>query len=360
MEKLNFVALDFETATNTKKRICQIGLVKVEDSCIVAEKCWLVKPPANRYDWQCIKVHHITPDMTADMPEFDQIWPEVFEFLNNEVVVAHKAQSVELAALTYALEEYGIDRNSVLWPQFDCYCSCTTAENSKRFPSNGLPELAEHYDIQFQHHDALEDAKATAILMFKMQEDGIYRTFSDLKCIPYNNDYHVGESHHGTSKTPKKFEPNKSRERLNRDEREKERQRKQCNQRVRSIQKPLEGTRPIIRLSNLEHNPFVGKRVCVTGDLIRLAIWREGPFSFKIPYSYNLSKSDVVEFLEKLQAEVQGNVRKDTDLLLVLAYRNYEDDHESTKHAKAKEYKNKGQEIQIMLLEEFMKLIDFV
>ena len=209
MEKLNFVALDFETATLATKRICQIGLVKVEDSCIVTEKSWLVKPPANKYEKKCIETHHITPDKTVDAPEFGQVWPEVFDYLNNAVVVAHSARSMELTALTYALEEYGIDRNSVLWPQFDCYCSCKTAKRSKRFPSNGLPELAEHYDIQFQHHDALEDAKATAILMFKMQEDGIYRTFSDLKCIPYNNDYHVGESHHGTSNTPKKFEPSK-------------------------------------------------------------------------------------------------------------------------------------------------------
>lgn len=354
MEKLNFVALDFETATNTKKRICQIGLVKVEDSCIVAEKCWLVKPPANRYDWQCIKVHHITPDMTADMPEFDQIWPEVFEFLNNEVVVAHKAQSVELAALTYALEEYGIDRMSLLWPQFDCYCSCKTAESSGMFLRNGLPELAEHYDIQFQHHDALEDAKATAILMFKMQEDGIYRTFSDLKCIPYNNDYHVGESHHGTSKTQKKFEPNKSRERLNRDDREKEED-KACIQTCWEVLHSLEDdSLPRIRLTDTANNPFVGKRVCVTGDLIRLRIWRG------IPHRHDIQKSEVIKFLEEAQAEVQVNVRKDTDLLLVLAYTSYDDNHESTKHAKAKEYKNKGQAIQIMLLEEFMKLIEFV
>lgn len=209
MEKLNFVALDFEMATRTKKRICQIGLVKVVDSCVVAEKCWLIKPPANEYDSQCVELHHITPGMTANMPEFDQVWPEVFAYLNHSVVVAHHAKSIELAALTYALEEYGINRESELWPKFDCYCSRQTADMSGMFEDCQLMTICQHYCYDFMHHDAVEDAKAAAVVMLKMQEDGIYRTFSDLKCIPYDNDYHVGKSHHGQSKTKKKFEPGK-------------------------------------------------------------------------------------------------------------------------------------------------------
>lgn len=209
MEKLNFVALDFEMATRSKKRICQIGLVKVVDSCVVAEKSWLIKPPANKYDSQCIEVHHITPDMTANMPEFNQVWPEVFTYLNHAVIVAHHAKSIELAALTYALEEYGIDRESALWPEFKCYCSKQTADMSGLFEDCQLSTICQYYNVDFMHHNAIEDAKATAIVMLKMQEDSIYRTFSDLKCIPYDNSYHVGESHHGTSKTKKKFEPSK-------------------------------------------------------------------------------------------------------------------------------------------------------
>ncbi|MBR4052080.1 MAG: hypothetical protein IKJ96_03410 [Alistipes sp.] len=209
MEKLNFVALDFEMATRAKKRICQIGLVKVEDSCVVAEKCWLVKPPANKYDSQCVEVHHITPDMTANMPEFDQVWPDVFAYIDHSVVVAHHAKSIELAALTYALEEYGIDRESALWPEFKCYCSKQTADMSGLFEDCQLSTICRYYNVDFMHHNAMEDAKATAIVMLKMQEEGLYRTFSDLKCIPYNNDYHVGKSHHGQSEKRNKFEPNK-------------------------------------------------------------------------------------------------------------------------------------------------------
>ena len=348
MEKLNFVALDFEYATiaGQGKYITQVGLVRVEGGVIVETYSSYVKPLCSKNEfWRAKKLEGISYEMLKDKPTFVELWDSLFGMLNGNLIVAHNARSADLAALTDELERNNISRTSNLWPTFDCLCTYELEDC-------GFETLCKRYDVvNKQPHDACCDAEATAQVVIAMRKAGVISSMSDIEKIHYDSCYVFSSN---------KKSHSKSRERLNRDEREKELQEPQCNQRVWNILNPLESTHPIIRLSHLEHNPFVGKRVCVTGDLIRLWIWREGPFSCKIPYPYNLYKSTVVEFLEKLQAEVQGNVRKDTDLLLVLAYRNYEDDHESTKHAKAKEYKNKGQEIQIMLLEEFMKLIDFV
>jgi DNA polymerase-3 subunit epsilon len=46
---MNFTAIDFETATPEHNSICQIGLVRVENSVIIEKFMSLIKPPRNEY-----------------------------------------------------------------------------------------------------------------------------------------------------------------------------------------------------------------------------------------------------------------------------------------------------------------------
>lgn len=88
MKNVNFIAIDFETAT-TQRTACQVGITVVKEGEIVKKISRFIQPPANQYSKQCIKVHGITPDITADSPTFDIIWNDIKEYFEGNFIVAH-------------------------------------------------------------------------------------------------------------------------------------------------------------------------------------------------------------------------------------------------------------------------------
>ena len=79
MKKYDFVAVDFETATNSRM-ICQIGIAAVVNDEIVDEVDMLVQPPCNHYDNNVKIRHHVREADTLDKPTFDQIWPDINKY----------------------------------------------------------------------------------------------------------------------------------------------------------------------------------------------------------------------------------------------------------------------------------------
>ena len=60
---MNFIALDFETATHERNSACELGICVVENSEIVETKSWLIKPPSYPYfNSHNINVHGIYPE----------------------------------------------------------------------------------------------------------------------------------------------------------------------------------------------------------------------------------------------------------------------------------------------------------
>ncbi len=58
---MNFIALDFETATPERNSACELGICIVENAEIVETKSWLIKPPSFPYfNPHNINVHGIT------------------------------------------------------------------------------------------------------------------------------------------------------------------------------------------------------------------------------------------------------------------------------------------------------------
>ena len=77
MSKLNFIAIDFETATQKRSSICEVGICVVRDSEIVETRSWLVQPEDNAYAYWNIQVHGIRPEDTATAPSFPDVWEEI-------------------------------------------------------------------------------------------------------------------------------------------------------------------------------------------------------------------------------------------------------------------------------------------
>lgn len=150
-ESINFVAINFETATS--KAACQIGIAVVRQGEIVEEVCRYIQPPANRYARQTIAVHHITPDMTKDAPTFAELWPELRKYFHCQLIVAHNA-SFDMGILSKEMERYNLQDFRPMG------IVCTYELTGYK-----LKEACASYGIEIEnHHNALADAKACAQL----------------------------------------------------------------------------------------------------------------------------------------------------------------------------------------------------
>ena len=151
--KLDFVSLDVETAT-TDQMICQVGISIVANKIIVGSKSWLIQPPGNKYDWQCVKVHNITEKTTNDSPTFCQVWQEISDYLTDIPIVAHNATNFDEIAIRKNLAFYHIN-DTILKPFIDTVCLW-----GKR---TALDDLCAGFGwATNEHHDAKWDAEMCA------------------------------------------------------------------------------------------------------------------------------------------------------------------------------------------------------
>ncbi len=150
----NFVAIDFETALGKRYSACAVGIVVVKNS-VISEKFWtLIQPPFNEYFYKNIEVHGITPEMTKDAQTFDLLYPKIREYLNGNIVICHNAE-FDISVLSQTMEYYNIVDDSL---RFEYHCTM------KLYNGNGLFDCCKELNIPLNHHDALSDAEACAIL----------------------------------------------------------------------------------------------------------------------------------------------------------------------------------------------------
>lgn len=163
---MDFVAIDFETATSAYTSVCSLGICVVKNSRIAERKEILIRPEPFEFNEYNIKIHGITPDMVADKPAFDRYWDTVKPYLENKTVIAHNAD-FDVGALCATLEHFHIP-----FPTFDYLC--TVKLSQKAYPelkSHKLNSLCDALGIKFHHHQAYDDAYACAMVMLRILED---------------------------------------------------------------------------------------------------------------------------------------------------------------------------------------------
>lgn len=169
MNKYDFTAVDVETAQSpyVKERyICQIGLVVVRNLQIIDRIEYLVQPLNNEYDPNTINCHHITPEMTADKPTFDKIWPLIESYFLDTNIVAHNS-SFDESTIRFNLEYYlGIDYSFNLQNRISRFIDTRYVYGQ----SASLSNICKCLDIECDedsHHDALYDAECCAQVYIK-------------------------------------------------------------------------------------------------------------------------------------------------------------------------------------------------
>lgn len=168
MNKQNFIAIDFETATAKRSSICEVGICVVRDGQIVETKSWLVRPEGNDYHYWNTKVHGIRPEDTATAPDFPVIWAEIEQTYLGEynTFVAHNAP-FDRSCLEHAARLYGITLRAIHWD-----CSLSIARQLYHFGSNSLAYLCDQLAIERgEHHRAGNDAEMCARLYLRQQNE---------------------------------------------------------------------------------------------------------------------------------------------------------------------------------------------
>lgn len=159
---MDFVTLDFETASAAGDSVCEIGLAFVSGGKVIGTYGRLVRPPGNRFDYWNTKVHGIRPEDVENEPSFAELWPEIFPLLNNKFVIAHNA------SFDFGVLQKSIAANRLSFPSLYYACS---VQISRRvwtgLEKYNLGALCAYHGIPLNHHRAEHDSKATAQLCIK-------------------------------------------------------------------------------------------------------------------------------------------------------------------------------------------------
>lgn len=161
-----FIALDVETAGKTVGGICQIGLCFVTEIGSVQTYSVLVDPeePFEPFNTE---LHGISADTVAGAGTFPTVYGAMFDLLNAHSLVQHS--TFDEKAFTSACARYGLPMISSHWTN-----SVTVARQAwpelKGEGGHGLANLKKHLGLEFHHHDAGEDARASATVILKAEE----------------------------------------------------------------------------------------------------------------------------------------------------------------------------------------------
>ena len=303
---MDFITIDFETATADRDSPCEIGLTFVNDNRIVDTKSWLIKPRQFPYfDDFNIMIHGIKPRDVEKKPELNELWTEIRPLIDDKFIIAHNA-GFDLSVLRKTLDHYSID-----YPKIDFTCSYILSKNLwKGLPSYDLKTLCRQNNIDLIHHRAGHDSKACAELTIKIfNEAGI----TSKEEIPEKLKTTVGRL------VENKYFPSETR-RLTRTE-----------------------------LANLggdptKHKPesiFYGKTVVFTGKLMSMV------------------REEAQDMVATIGGVIQTTINKKTNILVVgqQDYRVVGEDGMSSKQEKALKYVEEGIDIEIISEDDFLKNI---
>lgn len=166
---MNFVAIDVETANADMASICQIGIAKYVEGELTDEWSSLVDPE-DYFDFLNISIHGITEEDIIGSPTFPEVASELGSFLDNAICVSHT--HFDRVSISRALTKYGLLEFNTLW--LDSARVARRAWEEFAWSGYGLANICNKIGYTFRHHDALEDAKASAqVLLAAVEATGL-------------------------------------------------------------------------------------------------------------------------------------------------------------------------------------------
>lgn len=152
-----FFALDVETANNNRGTICQVGVACVRPDDSIETWVTLVDPQTEI--WQFSYIHGITNAMVKGAPTINAVLDTLEGMLNGCTVYQHSG--FDRSAIRAACS--GLGRAEPEWNWLNSVTKARTAwPELTGNGGHGLASLKSRLGLQFEHHDAGEDARAAA------------------------------------------------------------------------------------------------------------------------------------------------------------------------------------------------------
>lgn len=157
---MQFVAIDVETANADMASICQVGLAKFVDGQLTEEWCTLVDPE-DYFDNVNVAIHGIEPGMVKGQPTWPQLADRIRATLDGAVSVCHT--HFDRIALGRACGKYNLNPIATTW--LDSARVVRRTWKDLAWKGYGLASVCSRIGYEFEHHDALDDAKAAGFVL---------------------------------------------------------------------------------------------------------------------------------------------------------------------------------------------------
>ena len=159
-----FFALDAETANNDRSSICQIGVACVRPDNSIETWVTYVDPQVDR--WVFTYLHGISARTVKGAPTFAEVLPVLQDALAGQTVYQHSGFDRSAVAAACGNSNLNI-------PQWDWCDSVPVARAAwpelRGNGGHGLASLKQHLGLEFDHHDAGEDARAAAEVVLRAE-----------------------------------------------------------------------------------------------------------------------------------------------------------------------------------------------
>ena len=121
----DFIAIDFETATEAPQSAISVGLVRYRNYRPIASYYSLIRPPRLYIRRDFTEIHGLTVGDVRDAPDFGHVWRnDMAKFVGTTMLAAHRA-SFDMNVLKAALEWHGL---SV--PHLRYFCTHSLAQQT--------------------------------------------------------------------------------------------------------------------------------------------------------------------------------------------------------------------------------------
>lgn len=166
---MRFVTIDVETANADMASICSIGVAAFENGSLTSEWYSLIDPE-DFFDPINISIHGITEGDVQGAPTFKDAAADIERLLGSQVVVTHT--HFDRVAMHQAAGRWTIPVPACTWLDSARVVRRTWAECANS--GYGLANVCKMIGYTFDHHNALEDAKAAGhVMLAAMQESGL-------------------------------------------------------------------------------------------------------------------------------------------------------------------------------------------
>lgn len=166
---MNFVAIDFETANPDLSSICQVGIAGFVDGDLQDQWESLVNPE-DYFDPFNVSIHGVTEVDVAHSPKWHEIYPEIDSRLRGAIAVSHTP--FDRVAFHRACRRAEIEECECSW--LDSARVVRRTWTSVARVGYGLANVAAQLGIEYQPHDAFEDARcAGEVLLRAISESGL-------------------------------------------------------------------------------------------------------------------------------------------------------------------------------------------